>query len=139
MIRFILKNEQNEYRTIAVNSAELEKLLQRNFEIVGQERMEEFYAKINASTITANKIRAYEEPQFPEKYTPVITRDENDEMWRPRLFLQVRESQKFVFETSQMNYHQMAILAGNENLIHTCDAPKIYWISDNGKPKLIKS
>jgi hypothetical protein len=139
MIRFILKNEQDEYATAMVNSEPLETLLYRRpptFKIVGQEHVEEFYAKINPSVIIADRVSAHEEPQFPEKYTPVIARDHRDSYWVAVVFIAKHANS---FETGNEHFDEMTLLKGNEHLVETKSTPPFYWIPNKNEPMLIKT
>jgi hypothetical protein len=98
--------------------------------------MEEFYANINASVITANKIRVNEEPQFPEKYTPVIARDNAHSDWVAVVFIAKHAGS---FETGCEHFGEMTLLKGNEHLVDTKSTPPFYWIPNKNEPTLINT
>ena len=91
---------------------------------------------IPASNLVGGTIHT--EPQFPEKYTPVIARDADVEVWRPRLLVGAN-NRVLGFDTPHLSYNQIAPLAGNEYLIATSKKPPFYWTTESGKIKLIKA
>ena len=148
MIRFILKTieERPMLYTVDVKNNDFaplnDVLIGAKYEIIGAEHFVEFDEVIVGDMRITSKGISFagdSEPKFPEKYTPVIVRDEDDEVWRPRLFIKTRISDRFCFETSQMSYNKIAPLAGNEHLIEQTKKPPFYWMAENGKPRLVKS
>lgn len=153
MIRFILKTIGNshEFMTIDVkdnNFHDLNDVLQGSrFEIIGTEHIAEKNIKhtMAAIELTADcakfhgpsgtlEIRTNVEPKFPEKYAPVILRDDDCENWIGAVFYKINDGQ---FEGGETYYHQVAPLKGNEHLIDTADNPPFWWIIKDGKPHLV--
>lgn len=149
MIRFILKTIGNnpEFMTIDVKDNDFRNLndvLQGSrFEIIGIEHFADRIKGIIELTADCARfpgpmgtleIRANAEPKFPEKYTPVIVRDDKEENWIGAIFYRINDGQ---FEGGETYYHQVAPLKGNEHLIDTADNPPFWWIVKKGKPHLV--
>lgn len=148
MIRFILKTIGNnpEFMTIDVkdnNFRNLNDVLQGSrFEIIGIEHFVEFDEVIVGDMRITSKGISFasdSEPKFPEKYTPVIARDEDNESWVPELFLQKDEKHpELWFDCLNCPYKQMAPLMGNEKLVETNKKPPFYWKAYGETARLIK-
>jgi hypothetical protein len=143
MIRFILKTIGNnpEFMTIDVKDNDFRKLndvLQGSrFEIIGIEHFVEFDEVIVGDMRITSKGISFagdSEPKFPEKYTPVIIRDDKEENWIGAIFYGINDGQ---FEGGEAYYHQVAPLKGNEHLINSTDNPPFWWIVKDGKPHLV--
>lgn len=80
-----------------------------------------------------------EDPKLPEKYTPVLVRDNTDGEWDVEAFLCLEENADYPFACNSNNWKQIALFAGNEEFINTCKMPPVCWIAENGKPKLMRS
>lgn len=145
MIRFILKTikERPTFRTVDVKNNDFallnDILIGAKYEIIGIEHF------ITGNEVICGNMRINEngisfdtesEPKFPEKYTPVIVRDDDDENWIATVFYKINDGQ---FEGGEAYYHRIAPLGGNEHLIDNTDNPPFWWIIKDGKPKLIKS
>jgi len=89
---------------------------------------------IPASNLVGGVIHV--EPQFPEKYTPVLARDHDDSAWVAVVFIAKHAGS---FETGNEHFGKMTLLRGNEHLVDTKSTPKFYWIPNKNEPTLIKS
>ncbi len=149
MIRFILKTieERPTFCTVDVKNNDFAPLnnvlMWAKYEIIGAEHFVEFDKVILGDMrITSNGVSfaSNSEPKFPEKYTPVIVRDGDDESWMPELFLQKDKShQELWFDCVNCSYQQIAPLMGNEKLIETNQKPPFYWKVKDKTAELIKS
>ncbi len=149
MIRFILKTieERPAFRTVDVKNNDFvplnDVLIGAKYEIIGAEHFVEFDEVIVGNMRITSKGISFagdSEPKFPEKYTPVIVRDSDDESWVPELFLQKDEKHpELWFDCLNSPYKQMAPLMGNEKLVETNKKPPFYWKVYGETARLIKS
>jgi uncharacterized Zn-binding protein involved in type VI secretion len=157
MIRFILKaiGDTPRFHTVDVKhndvSALNDVLRLTRFEIIGAEHIatggliDGSKIAAHGTTITrGNTVTVsdgtYTEngfipnPQFPEKYTPVIARDDEESDWQAVVFLRTFSN---YFDASRESFYQIAPLAGNEHLIDTSDNPPYWWIIKDDKPHFV--
>jgi len=143
MIRFILKTieEKPHFRTVDVKNNDFASLndilIGAKYEIIGIEHF------ITGNEVICGNMRINEngisfdtepDPKFPEQYTRIIARDSDIENWIGTIFYKINDGQ---FEGGEAYYHQIAPLAGNENLIDKFDNPPFWWIVKDGKPHLV--
>jgi len=145
MIRFILKTieERPTFRTVDVKNNDFaplnDVLIGAKYEIIGTEHFMEFDEVIVGNMRITSKGISFagdSEPKFPEKYTPVIARDNNNSNWYAAVFMETHTDS---FETGYENFRMIAPLKGNEHVMGYPMTPFFYWIAENGKTKLIKS
>ncbi len=156
MIRFILKNADGEFRTVDVYNEQLETLIGwrtlGSYEIVGRELIGDLnpptivIGSVSADSIVSKDsgnndvdvrgtVEEYEfisKPEFPKENMPVISKDEENEHWRPGILHDI-DNDGEIFETCEGYYNLIAPLLGNEHLIDTEKNPPYWWEFKDGK------